>query len=197
MLINQNNAMCLVLYAHVTRSTKDFAQRKRGVWLGKWQYAKPSPKKRNLDNAIDYRLKNHLIPHEKIVEKFALEMTVSAFRKACSRAKPKESLGPTPAKAPPTSEPTAPTPHKYPRGELHDQIMAEASLQLANNWKKYGQGTRMYGPTTVIQQFTDKYPDWEGCDRKTLFDKAKKSPGQAKGVRSGVLPASQGCYLMH
>ena len=137
--------MSLVLYAHVTRSTKDFAQRKRGVWLGKWQYAKPSPKKRNLDNAIDYRLKNHLIPHEKIVEKFALEMTVSAFRKACSRAKPKESLGPTPAKAPPTSEPTAPTPHKYPRGELHDQIMAEASLQLANNWKKYGQGTRMYG----------------------------------------------------
>ena len=121
MSINQNNSMCSDLYAHVTHGTKGFAQRKRGVWLGKWQYAKPSPKKSNLDNAIDYRLKNHLIPHEKIVEKFALEMTVSAFRKACSRAKPKESLGPTPAKAPPTSEPTAPTPHKYPRGELHER----------------------------------------------------------------------------
>ena len=154
-------------------------------------------KKRKQDTAINYRLKNPLIPHDKIVEKFALKMTVAAFRKACSRAKPKESLDSTPAKAPPTSEPTAPTPHKYPKGELHDQVMAEASLQLANNWKKYGQGTRMYGPTIVIKQFSDKYPDWEGCDRKTLFDKAKKSSDQRKGVRSGLLPASQGCYLMH
>jgi hypothetical protein len=45
MLINQNDAICLDLYAHVTRSTKGFAHRKRGVWLGKWQYAKLSPKK--------------------------------------------------------------------------------------------------------------------------------------------------------
>ena len=154
-------------------------------------------KKRKQDNAIDYRLKNPFIPCEVIIEKFSLELTPAAFRKACSRAKLKGSLDPTPAKAPPTSEPTAPTPRKYPKGELHDKVMAEASLQLANNWKKYGKKNQKFGPTTVIKQFTDKYPDWEGCDRKTLYFKAKKSPGQTKGVRSGVLPASQGCYLMY
>jgi hypothetical protein len=74
--------------------------------------------------------------------------------------------------------------------------MAEASLQLVSNWKKYGSKTNTYGPATVIKQFMDKYPDWKGCDRGTLCRKAKKSPGQAKGVRSGLLPTSQGNYLM-
>ena len=77
-------------------------------------------------------------------------------------------------------------------GELHDEVMAAVSLQLANNWKKHGKDTREYGPSTVIKQFIEKFPDWQGCDPKTLFRKANESPGQAKEVRSGVLPASQG-----
>ena len=104
-------------------------------------------KKRKQDLAISYRLKNSHIQYDTIVEKFALDMSVGAFRKSCLRAKPKDSLYPTPAKAPPTSEPTAPTPSKYPKGESHNQVMAAASLQLANNWKQNGKDTREYGPS--------------------------------------------------
>jgi hypothetical protein len=154
--------------------------------------------KRKQHTAINYRLNNPLIPYDKIVEKFALDMSVGAL--CIPQVLLKSQAGkryitlnstPTPAKALPASEPPAPTPRKYPKGELHDQIMAEASMQLANNWKKYGNKSQKHGPATVIKQFTDKYPDWQGCDRGTLCRKAKKRPGQSKGVRSGVLPASQ------
>ena len=165
---------------------------------GETAICRTTAKKRKQDAAINFRIKNPLVSHDKIIEKFALDITVSAFRKACSRAKPKDSLNPTLAKAPPASEPTAPTPSKYPKGGLHDQAMAEASLQLVRNWKKHGSKCHTHGPATVIKQFMDKYPHWKGCDcdRGTLCRKAKKSPGQAKGVRSGVLPTSQGNYLM-
>lgn len=89
---------------------------------------KTTNKKRKQDLAINYRLKNPHIKHDTIVEKIGLDMSVPAFRKACSRAKKDDSLDPTPAKAPPTSEPAAPTSSKYPKGEFHDQVMAAASL---------------------------------------------------------------------
>ena len=164
---------------------------------GETAIRRTTAKKRKQDMAIDFRLRNSLVSHEKIIEKFALDITVSAFRKACSRAKPKDSLNPTPAKAPPASEPTAPTPSKYPKGGLHDQVMAEVSLQLVSNWKKYGTKTSTYGPSFVIRQIVDKYRTGRAVThRGTLCRKATKSPGQAKGVRSGVLPTSQGNYLM-
>jgi hypothetical protein len=175
---------------------KRLCTKKKRSMAGETAICRTTAKKRKQDAAINFRIKNPLVSHDKIIEKFALDITVSAFRKACSRAKPKDSLNPTSAKAPPASEPTPPTPSKYPKRGLHDQVMAEASLQLVRNWKKHGSKCHTHGPATVIKQFMDKYPHWKGCDRGTLCRKAKKSPGQAKGVRSGVLPTSQGNYLM-
>ena len=152
---------------------------------GETAIRRTTTKKRKQDAAINFHLKNPLLLHDKIIEKFALDITVSAFRKACSRAKPKDYLNPTPAKAPPASEPTAPTPSKSPKGGLHDQVMAEVSLQMVSNLKKYGSKFHTHRPATVIKQFMDKYLDWKGCDRGTLCRKAKKSPGQENSDFAG------------
>ena len=117
---------------------KRLCTKKKRSMAGETAICRTTAKKRKQDAAINFRIKNPLVSHDKIIEKFALDITVSAFRKACSRAKPKDSLNPTSAKAQPASEPTAPTPSKYPKGGLHDQAMAEASLQLVRNWKKHG-----------------------------------------------------------
>ena len=74
---------------------------------------------------------NVLVSYDQITEKFSLELTATAFRKARSRAKLKASLAPTSAKAPPTSEPTAPTQHNHPKG-VHSGVQPE----LAGKFKK-------------------------------------------------------------
>ena len=65
--------------------------------------------------------------------------------------------------------------------------------QSLNNSKRYiekllrqqlkvaRQQTQKHGPVTAMKQFTDKYLDWQGCDRGTFWRKARKSPDQAKG----------------
>ena len=127
MLIIQINMILSGLHAHVTHSTKDFARRKGGVRRQKWRSAKQRTKKENRIWQLII-VSKILILNDTIVEKIGLDMSVPAFRKACSRAKKDDSLDPTPAKAPPTSEPAAPTPSKYPKGGFHDQVMAAASL---------------------------------------------------------------------